>query len=105
MERERKNGEKVKEKAKVFTHNSVIRCNLPHRGEGVKAKIEKWRTRARIARTREGEWFVHPAPLSFRSTRTRTSTASHADGLQPALQKSSPVPTEGKTIGHDIFFS
>ena len=45
----------------------MILCNLPHRGEGVKAKIEKWRTRARIARTREGEWFVHPAPLSSRS--------------------------------------
>ena len=62
----------------------MILCNLPHKGEGVKAKIEKWRTRARIARTREGEWFVHPAPLSSRSTRASTSTASHTGGLLPA---------------------
>ena len=62
----------------------MILCNLPHRGEGVKAKIEKWRTRARIARTREGEWFVHPAPLSSRSIQTCTSTASHTGGLLPA---------------------
>ena len=62
----------------------MILCNLPHRGEGVKAKIEKWRTRARIARTREGEWFVHPAPLSSRSIQARTSTASHTGCLLPA---------------------
>ena len=83
----------------------MILCNLPHRGEGVKAKNEKWQTRARIARTREGECSVHPAPLSFRSIRASTSTASQAGGLQPALQKSAPSPTEEKTIGHDIFFS
>lgn len=62
----------------------MIYCNLPHRGEGVKAKNEKWRTRARIARTREGEWFVHPAPLSSRSIQARTSTASHTGCLLPA---------------------
>ena len=36
--------------AKAFTPNAMILCNLPHRGEGVKAKNEKWRTRAQCAR-------------------------------------------------------
>ena len=83
----------------------MIYCNLPHRGEGVKAKNEKWGTRARIARTREGEWFVHPAPLSSRSIQ-----AAHLHRLShrlfaARLTKICPVSNGRKTIGHNIFFS
>ena len=82
----------------------MIYCNLPHRGEGVKAKIEKWRTRARIARTRESEWFVHPAPLSSRSIQAHPHRLSHRL-FAARLTKICPVSNRRKTIGHDIFFS
>ncbi len=41
----------------------MILCNLPHRGEGVKAKIEKWRTRAYRAHARERVLRSPGAPL------------------------------------------
>ena len=82
----------------------MILCNLPHRGEGVKAKIEKWRTRARIARTREGEWLVHPAPLSPRSIQAHLHRLSHR-WFAARLTKICPVSNGRKTIGHNIFFS
>lgn len=83
----------------------MIHCNLPHRGEGVKAKIEKWRTRARIARTREDEWFVHPAPPLFPlHLSTHLHHLSHR-WFTARLTKICHVPNGRKTILYDIFFS
>ncbi len=83
----------------------MIHCNLPHKGEGVKAKIEKWRTRARIARTREGEWFVHPTPPLFPlHPSVHLHRLSHR-WFTARLTKIRPVSNGRKTIRHDIFFS
>lgn len=83
----------------------MIHCNLPHRGEGVKAKIEKWRTRARIARTREGEWFVHPTPPLFPLHPSEHFHRLSHRLFAARLTKICPVSNGRKTIGHNIFFS
>ena len=83
----------------------MIHCNLPHRGEGVKAKIEKWRTRARIARTREGEWFVHPAPPLFPLHPSAHLHRFAHRWFAARLTKICPVSNGRKTIRYDIFFS
>lgn len=83
----------------------MIHCNLQDIGEGVNAKNEKWRTRARIARTREGEWFVHPTPPLFP---LHPSTHLHRLAhrlLAARLAKICPTSNGRKTIRHDIFFS
>ena len=83
----------------------MIHCNLPHRSEGVKAKIEKWRTRARIARTREGEWFVHPTPPLFSLHPSEHFHRLSHRLFAARLTKICPVFNGRKTIRHDIFFS
>ena len=83
----------------------MIHCNLPHRGEGVKAKIEKWRTRARIARTREGVWSVHPAPPLFPLHPSEHFHRLSHRLFAARLTKICPVSNRRKTIRHDILFS
>ena len=83
----------------------MIHCNLPHRGEGVKAKNEKWRTCARIARTREGEWFVHPTPPLFPLHPSAHFHRLSHRWFAARLTKICPVSNGRKTIRYDIFFS
>ena len=87
----------------------MIHCNLPHRGEGVKAKNEKWRTRARIARAyrahARGRVVRSPnAPLFPLHPSVHFHRLSHRL-FTARLTKICPASNGRKTIGHNIFFS
>ena len=82
----------------------MILCNLPHRGEGVKAKIEKWRTRAYRAHARERVLRSPGAPLFPLHPSEHFHRLSHR-WFTARLTRICPVSNRRKTIGHNIFFS
>ena len=83
----------------------MIHCNLQDMGEGVKAKNEKWRTRARIARTRGASGsFTQRPPLFPLHPSEHFHRLSHRL-LAARLTKICPTSNGRKTIRHDIFFS